>query len=161
MCEIMIRPVDALAPKVLFKGQNYDSENPVNRRFERRLALLNAGSISIITGAATMLIARSYTSSWKHASWFGIGAGIITMLFAAPRFLYKAGIKAYTKEKEMDVFTKEKEVQKKLLSDVDEAIQNHSEDLPEKLENYSKSKEKSIPNPSVKPFRYRNLLAQS
>ena len=157
----MIRPVNALAPKVLFRGHDSYLENPVNRKFERRLALLNAGSVSVIAGAATMLIARSYTSSWKHAGWFGLGAGMITMLFAAPRFLYKAGIKAYTKEKEMDVLTKEKEIQKKLLSDVDEAIEMHSEDLSEKLENYSKSKEKNTPNPSEKPSRYRNLLSQS
>ena len=157
----MIRPVNALAPKVLFRGHDSYLENPVNRKFERRLALLNAGSVSVIAGAATMLIASSYTSSWKRAGWFGLGAGMITMLFAAPRFLYKAGIKAYTKEKEMDVFTKEKEIQKKLLSDVDEAIEMHSEDLSEKLENYSKSKEKNTPNPSEKPSRYRNLLSQS
>ena len=64
------------------------------------------------------------------------------MLFACPRFLYKAGIKSYQKEKEMDVFTREKEVQRKLLSDVNEAIDNHKEDLPNKLENYSKTKTK-------------------
>ncbi len=156
----MIRPVDALAPKVLFKGQNYDLENPVNRKFESRLALLNAGSVSVITGAVTTAIARSYTSSWKHAGWFGLSAGLITMLFAAPRFLYKAGIKAYTKEKEMDVFTKEKEVQKKLLSDVNEAIDNDSDDLSDKLENYSKTKLKNSTNPLEKPSRYQNLLLQ-
>ena len=40
----------------------------------------------------------------------------------------------------MDVFTKEKEVQKKLLNDVDDAIEHHSQDLHDKLDNYSKSK---------------------
>lgn len=39
----------------------------------------------------------------------------------------------------MDVFTREKEVQKKLLTDVNEAIDEHSEDLSDKLENYSKT----------------------
>ncbi len=136
----MIRPVDALAPKVLFKGQDYALENPVNRKFEKRLALLNAGSISVISGAVMTAIARSYTSSWKHASWFGLGAALITMMFAGPRFLYKAGIRAYRNEKEMDVFTREKEVQKKLLSDVNDAIDNNKNDLASKLENYSKTK---------------------
>ena len=139
VCVIMIRPVNALAPKVFFKGQFSDYENPVSRKAERRLALLNAGGISAVLGAVTTAITRSYTSSWKSASLFGIGAGIISMLFLAPKFLYKSGIDAYAKQKEMDVFTREKEKKKKLLVDVNEAIDGHSTDLGTKLENYSKS----------------------
>lgn len=85
----MIHPVNALAPKVLFKGQLNGSENPVNRRTERRLAILNAGGISAVTGAVTTAIARSYTSTWKHAAMFGLGAAAVTMMFVCPRFLYK------------------------------------------------------------------------
>lgn len=44
------------------------------------------------------------------------------------------------KEKELDVFTKEKEVQKKLLTDVNEAIDHGDSELNVKLENYSKAK---------------------
>ena len=91
-------------------------------------------------GAVTTAVARSYTSTWKHASYFGIGAAFVTMMFVCPRFMYKSGINSYAKEKEMDVFTKEKEVQKKLLNDVDDAIEHHSQDLHDKLDNYSKSK---------------------
>lgn len=140
VCEIMIQPVSALTPKVLFKGQVGDYENPVNRRTEKQLALLNAGGISSVTGALTAVIARSYTSCWKHALGFGVGAAAVTMMFAAPRFLYKSGINSYAKEKEMDVFIREKEVQKKLLTDVDEAIEEHNSDLPDKIQNYSKTK---------------------
>lgn len=135
----MIQPVNALPPKVLFKGSDSTFENPVNRRTEKRLAMLNAGGISAVTGALTTAIARSYTSSWKRAATFGLGVAAITMLFVCPRFLYKSGINSYAKQKEMDVFTREKEVQKKLLSDVNEAIEEHSEDLNDKLANYSKA----------------------
>ena len=136
----MIQPVNALAPKASFKGAYSEVKNPVNRRTEKRLAILNAGGISVAMGAVTTAIARSYTSSWKHAGWFGLGAAAVTMMFVCPRFMYKSGINSYAKEKEMDVFTKEKEVQKKLLNDVDDAIEHHSEDLHDKLENYSKTK---------------------
>ena len=148
----MIQPVNALTPKVSFKGQYSEFQNPVNRRMEKRLAILNAGGVSVATGAVTTAIARSYTSSWTHASWFGLGATAITMLFVCPRFMYKSGIKSYTKEKELDVFTKEKEVQKKLLNDVDDAIEHHSDDLHDKLENYSKTKitDEKNPNKTVK-----------
>ena len=135
----MIQPVNALSPKVSYRGRRSENENPINRRMERRLAILNAGGISVITGALTTAIARSYTASWKSAGLFGVGASVITMLFICPRFLYKSGVRAYARQREMDVFTKEKDVQAKLLSDVNDAIDNHKEDLNSKLDNYSKT----------------------
>ena len=129
----MILPVSALTPKATSRGEYSEFKNPVNRKVEKRLAILNAGGISAAMGAVTTAIARSYTSTWKHAA-------AVTMMFVCPRFMYKSGINSYAKEKEMDVFTKEKEVQKKLLNDVDDAIEHHSADLHDKIENYSKSK---------------------
>ena len=129
----MIQPVNALAPKVFFKGRKNELDNPVNRKLEKRLAILNAGGI-------TTAIARSYTASWKNAGMFGVGAALVTMMFICPRFMYKSGINSYKKEKELDVFTKEKEVQKKLLTDVNEAIDHGDSELNVKLENYSKAK---------------------
>ena len=105
----MIQPVNALAPKVFFKGRKNELDNPVNRKLEKRLAILNAGGISAVAGALTTAIARSYTASWKNAGMFGVGAALVTMMFICPRFMYKSGINSYKKEKELDVFTKEKE----------------------------------------------------
>ena len=136
----MIQPVNALAPKVFFKGRKNELDNPVNRKLEKRLAILNAGGISAVAGALTTAIARSYTASWKNAGMFGVGAALVTMMFICPRFMYKSGINSYKKEKELDVFTKEKEVQKKLLTNVNEAIDHGDSELNVKLENYSKAK---------------------
>ena len=133
----MILPVSALTPKATSRGEYSEFKNPVNRKTEKHLAILNAGGVSAAMGAVTTAVARSYTSTWKHASYFGIGAAFVTMMFVCPRFMYKSGINSYAKEKEMDVFTKEKEVQKKLLNDVDDAIEHHSQDLHDKLDNYS------------------------
>ena len=127
----MIQPVNALTPKVFFKGRKNELDNPVNRKLEKRLAILNAGGISAVAGALTTAIARSYTASWKNAGMFGIGAGFVTMMFICPRFMYKSGINSYKKEKE---------VQKKLLTDVNEAIDHGDSELNVKLENYSKAK---------------------
>ena len=70
---------------------------------------------------------------------FGLGAALITMMFICPRLLYKSGINSYKKEKELDVFSKEKEIQKKLLLDVNDAIDKNYDNLDEKLETYSKT----------------------
>ena len=137
----MIKPIDALTSKATFKRRKSASENPINRKTERNLALINAGGISLVTGALTTMIARSYTSSWKNAIGFGLGATAITMMFVAPHFLYKSGIKSYTKEKEMDVFMREKEVQRKLLKDAKHAIEENDPNVHEILKDYSKTKQ--------------------
>ena len=118
----MIQSVSALNTRVCFCKQKDPNRNPVNRKMEQRLAVLNAGGISVASGALTTAIARSYTASWKNAGMFGLGAALITMMFICPRLLYKSGINSYKKEKELDVFSKEKEIQKKLLLDVNYAI---------------------------------------
>ena len=111
----MIKPISALTPKV-FKGQssgfgNVSYENPT----KKRIALVNAGGISAVAGAATTIFSRSYTSSWRHAGLIGAGAAAITMMFLAPRFLYKAGFNTNTKAKEIDTFAKDVKIPRKLL----------------------------------------------
>ena len=58
----------------------------------------------------------------------------------AEKRISECDAKIAKKEKELDVFTKEKEVQKKLLTDVNEAIDHGDSELNVKLENYSKAK---------------------
>lgn len=113
----MIQPVNAFTPKVLFRGEAVnDSKESVKKETRKRLALANAAGISVVLGAATTAIARSNTSSWKHAGYFGIGAALISMMFLGPGFLYKSGINT-TKPADKDVFAKEVEMPKKLMSD--------------------------------------------
>lgn len=64
---------------------------PLNRAFERKLAVANAGGISTVAAVATTVIARSYTATWKNAGLFGLGAGLVTMMFICPKLLYQAG----------------------------------------------------------------------
>ena len=113
----MIQPVYALTPKVLFRGKTVggSAESAINRT-KKRIALINAGGISLILGAATTAIARSNTSSWKHAGYFGVGAAMISMMFLGPGFMYKSGINT-TRATDKDVFSMEKDVSKKLIAD--------------------------------------------
>ena len=115
----MIQPVNALSPKVLFRGETVDPKESVKKETRKKLALMNAAGISIILGAATTAIARSNTSSWKHAGYFGIGAALISMMFVGPGFMYKSGI-GVTKQPEKDMFVKDIDMSKKLLSDAGE-----------------------------------------
>ena len=113
----MIQPVNAFTPKVLFRGDAVDdSKESVKKETRKRLALANAAGISVVLGAATTAIARSNTSSWRHAGYFGIGAALVSMMFLGPGFLYKSGINT-TKSGDKDVFAREVELPKKLMSD--------------------------------------------
>ncbi len=115
----MIQPVNALSPKVLFRGENDSNQREKEAKTLRtRLALFNAGGISVGLGAATTAIARSNTSSWKHAGYYGATVGLISMLFLAPGFLYKAGVYTTKNAETKDVLMKEKEVPKKFLAEV-------------------------------------------
>ena len=111
---IMIQPVNALTPKVFFKGGLESSRNSVSKDdkitsgAEEKIALMNAGGISVAIGAAMTAISRSYTSSWKSAGLIGAGAAVVAMTFLVPTFLYKAGIN--TRSKDADVFMKEKKL---------------------------------------------------
>ncbi len=128
----MIQPVNALTPKVLFGGlEKSKNENPAKTQLEKRLAIANAVGISAILGALTTGIARSYTASWKNAGLFGLGAGAVTMMFALPKYLYRAGF--YTKKG-----------QGKIMSSVNEAVDKHGSNLQGKLESYSKTKAKAL-----------------
>ena len=133
----MIQPVNALTPKVLFRGETtVNAKEFAKNNAKKNIAIVNATGISAILGAATTIIARSCTSSWRNAACFGIGTSLISMMFLVPGFLYKAGM--YTsKQAEGDVFTKGTDATKKLHVDVGE--------LSSSAKNTAKSTIKSIP----------------
>ena len=133
----MIQPVNALTPKVLFRGETVNDPIEYEKKATRkRLALANAAGISVVLGAATTAIARSNTSSWRHAGYFGIGAALVSMMFLGPAFLYKSGINT-TKSAENDVFAKEIEMPKKLKADAG--------DISNAAKNTTKAVIKNIP----------------
>lgn len=118
----MILPVNALTPKVLFRGDT--SKEFAKMQTKKHVAILNAAGISAILGAATTAIARSNTSSWRHAGYFGIGAFGIAMMFLVPAFMYKAGIGINkNKTSDKDVFAKEIEMPKK-INDIQSVAKN-------------------------------------
>ena len=104
----MIRPVDALTPKVLFRGQTIN-HGSLKTSAKKRIALINAAGISTVTGGLITVVSRSYTSNWKNAGFIGLASAAVSMMFLGPQFLYKSGINTYVKHDE---------AKKKLLTDV-------------------------------------------
>ena len=109
----MIQPICALTPKV-FRG----SDSSVSaQKAQKRIALLNAGGLSAMTGAATTVISRNVTSSWSHSGALGFLAAVATMMILAPNFMYNKGSKnnIKSKAKESDGIIKTLENKKNIL----------------------------------------------
>ena len=123
----MIQPLNALTPKVLFRGDDsIKFEANPKKKALKTFAIIDATGISVGIGAATTAIARSNTSSWKNAGFIGIGAALLSMMFLLPGFLYKAGFNT-TKTGDKDLFQKEITNSKKLLAetgDISQAAKN-------------------------------------
>ncbi|MBR1776514.1 hypothetical protein IJ750_05530 [bacterium] len=113
----MIRPVDTLSPKVLFKGQTDDYKNSVSaKETKKRVAIVNAAGFSVVAGGLTTIVSRSYTSNWKNAGFIGVCTAAVSMLFLLPQFLYKSGVNL-SKNKGQD------DMKKKLIGDVGDVIE--------------------------------------
>lgn len=96
----MILPVNALTPKVSL-GENVSSTaSPMNLAAERRIAMLNSGGISAVTGAVTTAIVRTHTETWKQAGIWGIGVGLAMMLLVCPQILKNANKGLFPEHKE-------------------------------------------------------------
>ena len=106
----MIQPVNALAPKVLYKGQIDDSRMVGVKKTKRNLAIVNSLGVSAVCGAVMTALSRSYTSTWRHAGICGVGTGAVVMTFLTPHMLHKSVIHSG------DSFTKEA-VRKGILND--------------------------------------------
>ena len=110
----MIQPVNALTPKVLFRGgTTFADREAAKKDTRKKIALINAGGVSLTLGAVATAIARSSTSSWRHAGIYGALIAAVSMMFVGPAFLYKSGINT-TKNNEADKLMKDVDPSKKL-----------------------------------------------
>ena len=80
----MIQPIGAFSPRADFRGHGVKSQKTPQERSKAQVALINATGTSIIAGALTTALARSYTSSWAHAGILGICGSVLSMFFIAP-----------------------------------------------------------------------------
>ncbi len=80
----MIQSVNALSPRVCFRGSAKNVHKLSEEKSKSQIALINATTTSIAAGGLTTAVARSYTSSWAHAGVLGLFGSMLTMFFIAP-----------------------------------------------------------------------------
>ena len=118
-----------------------DYENPVNRGTERNLAILTSvgGSalVGLIVGKLSEFIPKIKATGWKGPTAVGLGAGLLTLGLTLPQKLYSTKVNAFAREKEMDVFSRQKSAQSSIYEDINDEIKDENVSLDQKINHYS------------------------
>lgn len=136
-----INGVNMCSPNVNFKAQTFKQqhyENPINRTTERNLAILSATGVStfagLVAGGATLLFG---TKGYKWPLGVGIAAALATLGLTLPPKLYNAKVNAYARDKEMDVFSRQKTAQNNIYEDINDEIKDEDVSLDKKINHYA------------------------
>lgn len=121
-----------------FKSGNNSSkteyENPVNRETEKNLAILSSVGGSAVVGAIVGGLS-TFAIKGKGARWLtGIVAGLATLALTLPPALYNRKVSAFVKQKEVDVFSRDRNLKSSLIEQVDKEVQNPDVSLDKKLD---------------------------
>lgn len=110
-------------------------ENPVSRSMERNLAILETAGSSAILGLVAWGLSSGFQFQNKNVP-RGIGAAVaaLTLLLLLPSNLYNTKVRAFTRQKEMDVFTRDRSLKTNLTEDVDKEVQDKNVSLDKKLD---------------------------
>ena len=125
------------ANNVSFGRKSDEYENPISRSTERNLAIISASGISLVTGTIAGVIAKG-VSSTKAALITGGLTAAATLALTLPGSLYRAKVKAFTEEKEMDVFSRDRNVKTTLLEGMDKEANDDAVPFDKKLDDHLK-----------------------
>ncbi|HIS36860.1 TPA: hypothetical protein IAC10_09590 [Candidatus Scatousia excrementigallinarum] len=117
-------------------------ENPINRNTERGLTVLQSVGTSALVGGtafgiASFLIPKTTKMRMGKAGIIGGVLGAVSLLLTLPANLYNTKVRAFTREKEMDVFSRDRELKSNILSEVDKEVQDEDVSLDKKIDHYA------------------------
>lgn len=123
----------------MFKSENY--ENPVNRGTERNLAILASVGASALTGTIAGMLSRVFpkikATGWKGPVGIGAAAGLLVLGLTLPQKLYSTKVNAFARQKEMDVFSRQKSAQSNIYEDINDEIKDENVSLDNKINHYA------------------------
>lgn len=137
-------PISAISPVsakgVAFGAKKVDKdgyENPINRKTERNLAVLGSVGGSALVGVTAGALTTCVTKGWKIPGIVGVAATALTLALTLPSKLYNTKVNAFGREKEMDVFSRQKEAQANIYGAINEEVKNEDVSLSEKVNAYA------------------------
>lgn len=120
-----------------FKANKTNYENPVDRNTERNLAILASVGGSGVAGVIAGLATSIFTKNNKIKLAAGLLTGLGTLGLTLPPKLYNTKVNAYARQKEMDVFSRQKSAQSNIYEDIDNEIKNDNVSLDDKINHYA------------------------
>ena len=139
-----IQSVKSYSPSVKFtsNGEKSQYENPINRKTEKGLSILGSAGTGAVLGAtaggiATCFIKETAKHRYAKAGMIGLAVMAATMALTLPAKLYNTSVRAFTREKEMDVFSRDRELKSNLLTEVDKEVKDEEVPLEEKINHYA------------------------
>ena len=123
-----------------FKGNKPEKaqyENPISRSTERNLTILSSVGASSLAGAIAGGLTTLCTKGKKLPIGVGIVAALGTLALMLPAKIYNTKVNAFAREKEMDVFSRQKEAQSNIYEDINNEIKDEDVSLDDKINHYS------------------------
>lgn len=115
------------------KSSKTEYENPVSRETERNLAILSTVGLSAVVGAIAYGLTR-FATNGKAPLWIAAAAAVTTAAINLPSKLYNTKVNVYVKEKEMDVFSRDRDLKTNLTEAVGDEVKNPEVSLDKKLD---------------------------
>lgn len=125
-----------------FTSNKNGYENPINRKSERNLAIWsNLGAGALLGGTAAGITSFCIEKGAKNRalaiSGVGIGAGLVYLALTLPAKLYNTKVNAFAREKEMDVFSRDKDLKSNIMEEVNKEVKDEDVSLDDKINHYT------------------------
>lgn len=134
--------------QVQFKRNDKNYENPISRRAEKNLAIWGSLCGSVVAGTIVGGIASSFKhppmekgsgfngfmKAYKLSVIAGAIASAVYLAITLPAKIYNTKVNAFAKQKEMDVFSRDRSLKSNLTEEVDQEVQNPDVSLDKKLD---------------------------
>ena len=140
---MQISAINNCCPKPQFSANRNGYENPINRKTEKSLAILGSVGGSALAGATAAGIGTFFIEQGvKNRAWKlgGIGAavGLITLALTLPSKIYNTKVNSFAREKEMDVFSRDRDLKSNIMEEVNNEIKDEDVSLDDKINHYTK-----------------------
>ena len=93
--------------------------------------------VGALAGGLSTLSTKVKASGWKIPTAIGAAAGLLTLALTLPQKIYDTKVNAYVKQKEMDVFSRQKSAQSNIYEDINDEIKDEDVSLDQKINHYS------------------------
>lgn len=139
---MQVSAINRCCPRPQFTSQKNGYENPINRGTEKGLAIWGSIGGSALVGATAAGIGSCFIKSGAKnralkLSGIGVAAGLLTMAITLPAKLYNTKVRAFTREKEMDVFSRDRELKSNIMEEVDKEVKDEDVSLDQKINHYT------------------------